>query len=64
MMSERLFNSFIHHQKLLYLLKQISGYAPGTNVSVIEIVYKLYMPYTADSTQFLAEYVQRLSLRK
>ena len=29
MTSERLFNSFIHPQKLLYPPKQISGYAPG-----------------------------------
>jgi len=28
MTSERLFNSFIHPQKLLYPPKQISGYAP------------------------------------
>jgi len=28
MTSERLFNSFIHPQKLLYPSKQISGYAP------------------------------------
>jgi len=27
-MSEQLFNSFIHPQKLLYPPKQISGYAP------------------------------------
>jgi len=29
MTSERLFNSFIHPQKLLYPPKQISGYAPA-----------------------------------
>jgi len=29
MTSERVFNSFIHPQKLLYPPKQISGYAPG-----------------------------------
>ena len=34
MTSERLFNSFIHPQKLLYPPKQISGYAPDQ--------YKLY----------------------
>jgi len=32
MTSERLFNSFIHPQQLLYPPKQISGYAPDTNL--------------------------------
>ena len=34
MTSERLFNSFIHPQKLLYPAKQISGYAPGFFVKI------------------------------
>jgi len=35
MTSEWLFNSFIHPQKLLYPPKQISGYAPGSTISVL-----------------------------
>jgi len=32
MTSERLFNSFMHPEKLLYPPKQISGYAPVQNL--------------------------------
>ena len=35
MTSERLFNSFIHPQRLLYPPQQISGYAPAVGVTTI-----------------------------
>ena len=35
MTAERLFNSFIHPQKLLYPPKQISGYAPVYDIKIL-----------------------------
>ena len=45
MTSERLFNSFIHPQKLLDPPKQISDYAPGT-----EQYYAYTMQYSDKKT--------------
>jgi len=39
MTSERLFNSFIHRQKLLYPPKQISGYAPDPGEQELSTIY-------------------------
>ena len=43
MTSERLFNSFIHPQKLLYPQKQISGYAPAPDGIDVDIEVLSYI---------------------